>query len=189
MNVTDTVKQILCYTSIEMFPLSVHTIHHIFALGGEEWKIATNLRQRKTWWLEGKIQSVRYERGRKTGAVCVCECVCVCGGEAKWDAADWRAAEALMRYAGLHSAHYWPNVQAQVRKKKHTKVYIHTPEECISPSYGKDWLRWGCLPHTCKSDLFHSGSEAALWPCSEKKIKSNKHGSPNRYKMFPKMPR
>lgn len=42
-----------------------------------------------------------------------------------------------MRYAGLHSVHYWPNVRAQTRKKKHTKrplstdlrgVYLHRME-------------------------------------------------------------
>lgn len=56
---------------------------------------------------------------------------------------------------------------------------MHRPEECKSPSYGKDWLRWGCLQHTCRSGLVHSDSGAALWLYSGKK-------SHSRFKMFPK---
>lgn len=46
------------------------------------------------------------------------------------------------------------------------KQNTHILQECISPSYGKGWRRWGCLPRWCRFDLFHSESEADPSPCS-----------------------
>lgn len=43
-----------------------------------------------------------------------------------------------MRHAGLQSVDYRPHVRAQVRERTHAKADVHRPEECISPSYGKD---------------------------------------------------
>lgn len=74
----------------------------------EKWLQTWGKEKHDDW--EENIVSEVWRRQRNRGSVSVS----VCGGEAKWDAADWRTAEALMRYAGLHPVHYWLNVQAHM---------------------------------------------------------------------------
>lgn len=87
-------------------------------------QLATNLRQKHDNWEENRATEL-WTRQKNSGSIW--ENVCALF-EAKWDAADWRTAEALMSYARLHSLHYWPNVEMHVHGKNtdpnKTKVYL-----------------------------------------------------------------
>lgn len=69
-----------------------------------------------------------------------------------------------------NSLSYWSNIWVQV-SQWYTEVCWHQPEEYRCPVYGMGLQQWGYLPHMCRSDLWRSEPEAALWLCSENKVK------------------